>query len=109
MVRRWTADKELDERTFRYTVDVVVPAGGLGRRLEEMVGWCNERAGLWALHSHCIERGDFARFYFLDQRQATAFAQQWASRSARVRRCTAGGGQGRDEGPAERGRLATAR
>ncbi|MBX6320876.1 MAG: hypothetical protein IRY94_03525 [Rhodospirillaceae bacterium] len=75
MVRRWTADRELDERTFRYTVDVAVPQGGLGARLEGLVGWCNRHAGLWALHSHSADRREYARFYFLQPQVADAFAR----------------------------------
>jgi hypothetical protein len=78
MVRRWTADKELDERTFHYTVDVPVPKGGLGGGLSKMVSWCNERADLWALHSHASDRRRYARFYFLKEGVAGEFAQQWA-------------------------------
>jgi hypothetical protein len=100
MVRRWTADKDLDERTFHYTVDVAVPEGGLGPRLEQMVGWCNERAGLWALHSHCVDRGDFARFYFLDQLAAAAFAQHWGMPGAPgPRRAAGGSGRTVDDAP----------
>jgi hypothetical protein len=86
MVRRWTADKELDASTFRYTVDVPVPRGGLGRRLEQMVGWCNQRAGLWALHSHSVDSRNFARFYFLSQPVAETFARQWARFGERAAR-----------------------
>jgi hypothetical protein len=110
MVRRWTSDRELDEKTFRHKVDVPVPQGGLGRQLEEMVGWCHGRAALWALHGRgsgdrrSPPRG-YARFYFVEEPTAAAFAEAWVSCGARRAADGAPASQP-DDGPAPRQRRA---
>ncbi len=65
-------------RRLTHTVDIPVPSeGGLGKRLDDMIGWCHDNLATdaWAQFSHVEhEPGqvprDFVRFRFLDERAA---------------------------------------
>jgi hypothetical protein len=72
------------ERKFPIKVDIPVPPGGLGRRLTDMLDWCqaNVAAGEWAHHGHQERRkgerpADFTRWYFANEADAETFRQQW--------------------------------
>jgi len=74
------ASKKAAERRFPHRVDVLVPGGGLGRRLTDMLDWCraNVAAGAWDEHGHSERRKgeaprDFARFHFMDEAAAAEF------------------------------------
>jgi len=74
------------ERTLPHRVDIPVPEGGLGRRLNEMQAWCRAHVapGAWADHGHSEKRkGDapayFAWFYFAKETDAGAFRKLWAA------------------------------
>jgi hypothetical protein len=85
MARRRSQAKREAERLFPHHVDVPVPPGGLGRRINDMVAWCQARLreDAWTQHSHRGEPGpdgvpiDYARFYFADQPNAEAFRTRW--------------------------------
>jgi len=73
------------EARFPHRVDVLVPGGGLGRRLTDMLDWCrvNAAAGAWAQHGHSERRKgeaaiDYARFYFTTEADAEAFRREFA-------------------------------
>ncbi len=73
------------ERRLTHTVDIPVPAaGGLGKRLDDMIGWCadNLAADDWAQFSHVEHQPrqvprDFVRFRFLDEGAAERFREAW--------------------------------
>jgi hypothetical protein len=72
------------ERTFPHRVDIRVPEGGLGKRIDAMQGWCRERltVGTWAMHGHTEKRKgamaiDYLRFYFASEADAEAFRKLW--------------------------------
>ena len=72
---------KMNERGFPYLVDIRVPAGGLGRRVDAMYAWHNAR-GL--LSRHGIGGLFVARFCFAKESDADAFAAEFggARRSA---------------------------
>ena len=79
------------ERSFPHRVDVPVPAGGLGGRLNEMLDWCraNIAAGEWDQQGRSEKAlgqvpADFARFYFVTEGTRT---------------CSGGGGSSNEPGP----------
>ena len=75
------------EIRFSHRVDILVPIGGRGNRLTEMLMWCraNVPAGAWDQHGHFerpIKRAVsavLARFYFANAADAEAFRKLWAS------------------------------
>jgi hypothetical protein len=77
------------ERRFPHKIDVPVPAGGLGKRLDAMLAWCREHAAphFWDCHGHSVRTPEdklqrFARFYFADAPVAEAFKQKWLASPA---------------------------
>jgi len=85
MARTRHPRKQEAEAKFRYRVDIPVPAGGLGDRLNAMLDWCqiNIQPAGWEQHGHSIQEAaqvpkDFARFYFLTEQDAERFRQHWA-------------------------------
>lgn len=54
MARTHNPGKRAAERQFRFTVDVPIPVGGLGNRLNDMLAWCraNIAASEWEQHGH---------------------------------------------------------
>ncbi len=84
MTRTKTRLKHQAEKRFSHKVDVPVPPGGLGTRLNAMLAWCREHAarGFWDCHGHRVRAADdtlqrFARFYFADAPIAAAFKREW--------------------------------
>ena len=76
--------KQQAEKRFPHKVDVPVPVGGIGKRLNAMIAWCGEHAarGFWDCHGHRVRSADdtlqrFARFYFADAPIAQAFKREW--------------------------------
>lgn len=77
------------ERQYQHRVDVPVPEGGLGERLNQMHRWCREHvaAGGWAQHGVTDRtmrdgRGipvDVARFYFAGAADAASFRNRWVA------------------------------
>jgi hypothetical protein len=72
------------ERSFQHRVDIPVPLGGLGNRLNEMLVWCraNIAAGEWDQHGRSEKALgqvpiDFARFYFMTGADADLFRWRW--------------------------------
>jgi hypothetical protein len=65
-------------RDFPHVVEIAVPPGGLGKRLDAMHAFHTERG----LHA-CIGRGrrednkDFLRWYFSDERTAVSCAAEF--------------------------------
>jgi len=75
------------ERGFPHVVEIAVPLGGLGKRLDAMHGF-HAICGIKA----CLGRGrrednqDHLRWYFADLKTATAFAEKFGGKlSALVR------------------------
>ena len=66
------------ERDFPHHVDMAVPEGGLGRRLDAMHDWHLAR-GIKAHHGRGRREGerDFIRWCFADQATAAAFAAEF--------------------------------
>jgi len=84
MTRATARPKQQAEKRFSHKVDVPVPPGGLGKRLNAMLAWCGEHAarGFWDCHGHRVRAADdslqrFARFYFADAPIAQAFKREW--------------------------------
>jgi hypothetical protein len=84
MTRANTRLKQQAEKRFSHKVDVPVPPGGIGKRLNAMLAWCREHAarGFWDCHGHRVRAADdtlqqFARFYFADAPIAQAFKREW--------------------------------
>ncbi len=80
------------EREFPHRVDVPVPGDGLGRRLTDMLDWCREHvaADTWGQHHHSERRKgeaprDFARFYFVTEKDAEAFRREWSDATSMPR------------------------
>lgn len=80
--------KRAAARRFPHHVDVPVPPGGLGNRLNEMLAWCraNVAAGGWEMHGHSEKLVgkiaiDYARFYFLRAYGANLFRWRWLPES----------------------------
>jgi len=76
------SNKSIAERIYPHRVDVTVPPGGLGGRLDGMLEWCRQRGCEWAQHGQRQhEPGqvpvDYARFYFARESDAVAFRQRW--------------------------------
>jgi hypothetical protein len=70
--------KELCESSYPCKVDVRVPREGLGRRLDDMVLWCDEHsAGAWDSFEHRPGYRRYLRFYFVDEALASRFAAEW--------------------------------
>lgn len=76
--------KRQSEKRFPHKIDVPVPPGGFGKRLNAMLAWCREHAarGFWDCHGHQTRapnnpRKAFARFYFADAPIADAFRRKW--------------------------------
>jgi len=64
-----------NERSHPYWVDIPIPDGGLGRRLDKMHDWHR-------LHGMAVRMGtgtDRARFCFPDQTHAEEFAQAFGA------------------------------
>jgi hypothetical protein len=76
---RFTAEKEADEITFPFKVDVPMRSSGFTAVLSDMIRWCNSQPIPWGLHSHAARKRDFARFYFNDRQVAMRFAQRWGT------------------------------
>jgi hypothetical protein len=74
------------ERRFQHRIDVTVPPGGLGGRLNQMQDWCraNIKPDAWAQH-HASTREpgqipqDYARFYFDSEEDADLFCWKWVT------------------------------
>ena len=80
MARTHNPGKRAAERRFKFHIDVPIPAGGLGNRLNEMHDWCraNIAAGAWAMHGHTEKQSgqiarDYTRVYFLIEEDADLF------------------------------------
>ena len=93
MARTHKPGKRAAEQKFPHRVDVPVPEGGLGNRLNEMVGWCrgNIAAGKWAAHGHSEKKPgqiavDHARFCFITEADADLFRWRWMQGSLAARR-----------------------
>lgn len=72
------AGKDLCEASYRHKVDVRVPRGGLGRRLDEMMVWCDEHcADGWDTYEHHVDGRTYLRFYFAQDSAAATFAGTW--------------------------------
>jgi hypothetical protein len=55
-----------------------VPGEGLGRRVDDMVLWCDEHSsGAWDSYDHRASGRSYLRFYFVDPDLAAAFATEW--------------------------------
>ena len=84
MARTRNPGKRAAEQRFPFRVDVPIPPGGLGERLNMMHGWCrtNIAAGQWDQHSRSEKAlgqvpADFARFYFMTDADADLFQWRW--------------------------------
>jgi hypothetical protein len=84
MARTRNPGKRAAEQNFPHRVDVPVPPGGLGNRLNQMLAWCvtNIRAENWEQHGHSEKQPgqvpvDHARFYFLIAEDADLFRWRW--------------------------------
>jgi len=79
MTKRSTPGHVIAERSLSVRVRVPVPAGGLGRRLNEMHEWLRERAPD-GRHYVASERGppEAALVYFVDINVAHAFCDEFA-------------------------------
>lgn len=84
MARTHNPGKRAAERRFPFHVDVPVPTGGLGNRLNEMLAWCrvNIAAGEWEQHGASTKEPgqiavDYARFYFMTEADAGLFRWRW--------------------------------
>ena len=82
--QRVLSTKQDAETRFPHRIDIAVPQGGLGKRLNAMHDWCNRRlaAAAWAMHGHSRRRPGrvpslYVRFYFLDFNAIEAFRQAW--------------------------------
>ena len=71
-LRKSTSFRDTAEKHFQYKVGIEVICAGLGKRLNQMYGWCRDNIppDEWAghgymetLNSHQVPR-NFARFYF---------------------------------------------
>ncbi len=76
-------EPEAEERFARH-LDVVVPPGGLGARLNAMLAWCRDHAApdAWDHYGHEQRRPGkeplhVSRFYFADTAIADAFKRRW--------------------------------
>ena len=83
--RRLDSFRYAAEQRFQHKVDMEVPVGGFGQRLNEMHDWCRENAAPddWAEHSYRekltpgqVPR-DYARFYFEHSAMADLFVTVW--------------------------------
>jgi hypothetical protein len=76
------ASRKTFEREFPHIVEIAVPAGGLGRRLDAMHAFHTDR-GIDA----CLGRGrrednqDYLRWYFADAHTAASFAAEFGERA----------------------------
>lgn len=84
MTRTHYPTKREAERRFPHHVDVRVPEGGLGARLNLMLDWCraNISAGTWEQHGHSTRKPgqipqDHAKFYFASADDAELFRWKW--------------------------------
>jgi hypothetical protein len=72
------ANQKTIERDFPHIVEIAVPPGGLGKRLDAMHAFHAERD-----ISACLGRGrhedgqDYLRWYFADARTAVSFAAEF--------------------------------
>jgi hypothetical protein len=59
MARTHHPGKRAAEQNFPHRVDVPVPPGGLGNRLNQMLAWCvmNIRAEDWEQHGASVKEG----------------------------------------------------
>jgi hypothetical protein len=76
--------KQQAEKRFLHKIDIPVPPGGMGSRLDAMLAWCRIHVarGFWDCHGHRVRSPDhtpqqFARFYFADAPIAEAFKREW--------------------------------
>lgn len=88
MARTHYPARRAAEQRFPFRVDIPVPAGGLGGRLNEMAAWCREHfTGGWDHHGRTdptsLDTRGIAtgvmRFYFLTEADADLFRQRWHS------------------------------
>jgi len=84
MARTHNPGKRDAESRFPVRVDVPVPEGGLGERLNRMVDWCqlNIKGGSWQVHGHSEKEArqialDYCRFYFMTEVDADLFRWRW--------------------------------
>jgi hypothetical protein len=84
MSHHTSARKREAERRYPHRVDVPVPPGGLGNRINLMNDWCraNFHADQWAHYGHSQKEAgqiaeDYARFYFLSKADADLFRWKW--------------------------------
>jgi len=86
MARHTNYLKRDAERRFRHTVDIPVPSGGLGGKLNQMHQWCLDNIGpldTWTQHGHSMHRPEqipesYARFYFKIEEDAELFRCRWS-------------------------------
>ena len=83
---RYNPSKSEAERNFPHRVDIHVPAGGLGNRLNQMLAWCvmNFRAEDWDQHGASIKEPgkipmSYAHFYFATSEDADLFRWTWVT------------------------------
>lgn len=79
--RRSVSDRILIARSHHHTVDVPIPADGLGSTIHLYYSWCeaNLPPGSWAAFHHSRPRAraapaDHLRFFFREDGQAETFA-----------------------------------
>lgn len=71
--------KEVCETSYPHKVDVRVPRAGLGRKVDDMVLWCDEHSsGAWDSYDHRNGGRSYLRFYFMEGALASAFAAAWS-------------------------------
>jgi hypothetical protein len=75
---RYPLDSQMFARKLLHTIDIKIPSGGLGPRLNAMHEWCNARCpGKWT-NMGTGRRQDYkpdtAVFRFADEQDAEAFA-----------------------------------
>lgn len=76
------ANPKAIEREFPHLVEIAIPLGGLGKRLDAMYGWHRER-GIESRHGRSRrdpDGHDHARFCFADAATADAFALRFGGR-----------------------------
>ena len=79
------ADGSSDPHDYPATVDIPLPPEGLGSRMDEMRGWCEEQfgAGRWMDHETTVAWPPSApgepvvRFCFFTEEDAEHFERRW--------------------------------
>jgi hypothetical protein len=75
------------ERQYPHRADIPVPSMGLGKQLNDMLEWCDERFTDWTHAGVTLPerdargiRIDAVRFYFMDEIAAQQFRERWGRR-----------------------------